>query len=455
MKNFYITQRSIVYATLRQFSMAASLLAIGFTGLHAQNSSYDLDAVPLPGGNFNAGFGIGALSSNTGDGNSALGYKALASNGLGYESVAVGFLAMRNDVFAEASTAIGAYAMENTNGTYYNTATGYYSMGMGTGGGKNAAFGAFSLTSNFGDANAAFGLSAMQQNTSGSENAAIGRDALYNNFIGNGNSALGAYADVGAAALNNGTAIGSYTVVNASDKVRIGNAFVTVVEGPVMYTVSDGRFKTNVRTEDVVGLDFIQRLRPVVYNFDTKALTNHWTQNMSPEQKAKHLAQDFGPSTAIRQSGFIAQEVEQAAKAAGYDFNGVHVPTDALDNYSVSYSQFVVPLVKAVQEQQAQIAELQAQVRALLAAQGTPADANSAFHIFPNPSQGTFTLEITSPEATAYEVRDLAGRLVQRGTLAADTRSQRLDLSAEAQGAYLLRLFAGERLLATEKLVLE
>lgn len=42
--------------------------------------------------------------------------------------------------------------------------------------------------------------------------------------------------------------------------------------------------------------------------------------------------------------------MEAAAKKAGYVFDGVHAPVDDNDNYSVAYSQFVVPLVKAVQE---------------------------------------------------------------------------------------------------------
>ena len=69
----------------------------------------------------------------------------------------------------------------------------------------------------------------------------------------------------------------------------------------------------------------------------------------------------------MRQSGFIAQEVAEAASRAGYDFNGVHIPDNADDNYSIAYSQFVVPLVKAVQEQQAMIEEQQAMIEILQA----------------------------------------------------------------------------------------
>lgn len=57
----------------------------------------------------------------------------------------------------------------------------------------------------------------------------------------------------------------------------------------------------------------------------------------------------------IRYSGFIAQEVEKAANSVGYDFSGVDKPKNEKDYYGLRYSEFVVPLVKAVQEQQVMI----------------------------------------------------------------------------------------------------
>ena len=49
-------------------------------------------------------------------------------------------------------------------------------------------------------------------------------------------------------------------------------------------------------------------------------------------------------------TGFIAQEVEQAAIESSYDFSGVQNPQDPDGLYSLRYSEFVVPIVKAVQE---------------------------------------------------------------------------------------------------------
>lgn len=62
-------------------------------------------------------------------------------------------------------------------------------------------------------------------------------------------------------------------------------------------------------------------------------------------------------------TGFIAQEVEAAAKEAGYNFSGVTAPKNSTDLYGVSYSQFVVPLVKGMQEQQAVIEQQKEEIK--------------------------------------------------------------------------------------------
>jgi len=57
-------------------------------------------------------------------------------------------------------------------------------------------------------------------------------------------------------------------------------------------------------------------------------------------------------------TGFIAQEVEQVAKSLGFTFSGVDAPDNEKDLYGLRYAEFVVPLVKAVQEQQVMIEQL-------------------------------------------------------------------------------------------------
>jgi hypothetical protein len=69
----------------------------------------------------------------------------------------------------------------------------------------------------------------------------------------------------------------------------------------------------------------------------------------------------YNEAAAIRRTGFIAQEVEKAANTSGYDFSGIIKPKTEQDHYSLSYESFVVPLVKAMQEQQ-QIIKTQQQI---------------------------------------------------------------------------------------------
>lgn len=246
-----------------------------------------------------------------------------------------------------------ASGQDNVSGNL-NTAFGSQSLRSNTSGGTNTAIGSQALFYNIsGNNNQAFGTGALLINKSGGNNLGVGYGALAVNETGNYNTGLG-NTNVAFDGLINAAAIGSNAIVNASNKIRFGDATVTVVEGPVAYTISDGRFKNNISETDVKGLEFINKLRPVVYNFDSKKFTEFLTQHMPDTISSKYLNKDFNPSTAIRQSGFIAQEVEKAAQEVGYDFNGVHLPQNKDDNYSLAYSEFVVPLVKAVQELSAQ-----------------------------------------------------------------------------------------------------
>lgn len=287
----------------------------------------------------NTAFGYQALLSNvTKDWNTAFGYQALMSLG------ALG---------SGASTAFGYRSLSTYTGGGLgpNTAFGFRTLEVSTGG-WNVAMGNFALgTNTTGNSNTAVGAGAVNQNTTGNDNTGIGSNALNNISLGSSNTALGSFANITVANLSNATMLGAGATSNASNRVRVGNTSVTNIQGQVGWTIaSDARFKTNV-TEEVHGLDFITKLRPVVYNFDTRKLQEFLTQNMPDSTKINYFKGiDFEPSTAIRQTGFIAQEVEQILKEINYDFNGLQKPANEIDNYGITYASFVVPLVKSVQE---------------------------------------------------------------------------------------------------------
>jgi hypothetical protein len=217
--------------------------------------------------------------------------------------------------------------------------------------------------------NVAVGATTLYFNTSGKWNTGVGSGAMEYNTTGSSNTGIGAFADVSTGGLSNATAVGFGATVNASNKVRIGNGAVTVIEGQVPFTTpSDGRYKFHVQ-EDVKGLDFILKLRPVTYQFDVQRFDESTmvrqpdrSRQPAPSRQSMAILTAYREATAIRRSGFIAQEVEKAALSSGYSFSGIIRPNTPNDHYSLSYESFVVPLVKAVQEQQAQIESLQKQI---------------------------------------------------------------------------------------------
>jgi trimeric autotransporter adhesin len=109
-------------------------------------------------------------------------------------------------------------------------------------------------------------------------------------------------------------------------------------------------------TENVPGLEFINQLRPVTYNLDVTGINKFLHPAPLKSRDGKTIAPSPGDATAVTQkekeihTGFIAQEVEVIAKKINYDFSGVDAAKSDKDLYSLRYSDFVVPLVKAVQE---------------------------------------------------------------------------------------------------------
>ncbi len=170
---------------------------------------------------------------------------------------------------------------------------------------------------------------------------------------------------------NNSTGIGYDGYLGGGhNHITLGNTSVNWIGGQVNWsTASDARIKRNVR-EDVHGLDFILRLRPVTYQIDPEAIQMIVRGRIDT---ATWPGKD--DIKAIRFSGFIAQEVFQAAQEVGYAFSGVVPPAHAQDLYSLRYSEFVVPLVKAAQEFRQQQLDAQRRlqrVRTRLEALNTP-----------------------------------------------------------------------------------
>ncbi|WP_315822247.1 tail fiber domain-containing protein [Paraflavitalea speifideaquila] len=313
-------------------------------------------------GEYNTAIGIQALNANTGSRNTAIGANALRVSALAVDNTAVGYDALKSNTTGSVNVGLGSKALNSNTTGEMNTALGVAAAVLNTTGNQNTAVGFLTLTQNStGSYNTASGHAALQTAT-GNGNTAMGMAALLNNNAGDYNTAIGYRANVPDQLIPivNATALGAHTIVDASNKVRIGNAAVTVIEGQVPFTTpSDGRFKFKIQ-DDVKGLDFILQLKPVTYQFDVKRFDNQYEQKEGQVIPASNIIQtSYDEAARIRRSGFIAQEVEQAANASGYNFSGIIKPRTEQDHYSLSYDAFVVPLVKAVQEQQKIIEKLQ------------------------------------------------------------------------------------------------
>ncbi len=374
-----------------------SLVAIGANALFNNKGSTTNTAIGSSSlftnttGESNAATGYQALYFNTiGCCNTANGYQTLFKNTSGYFNTALGYTSLWNNITGIFNSAVGFQSLySNTLGNYntangnealyynktgaYNTASGYNSLLKNIDGSNNVAVGNGALYNNTGGSFlVAIGDSALFYSTALSGNTAVGSHSLFNTTAGNntaigtragitvidgvGNTLVGANADVYKPQINNGTAIGYLAIVNSSDKVRIGNTKVKVIEGEVAFSSSsDARFKYNIK-KNVPGLDFIKRLIPVTYYFDDEKM-DHFTRTGELSNPMVHSTS----SKEIKQlrTGFLAQDVEKAAGESGFDFDGIHKPMNDKDHYSLAYGLFVVPLVKAVQEQQIMIEQQQ------------------------------------------------------------------------------------------------
>ena len=319
-------------------------------------------------GQYNTATGSQALYSNTGNGNTSNGYQALYSNTNGYQNNAFGEYALYSNTTGVVNSAFGGGSLSSNTTGDGNSAFGGSSLSSNTTGNSNTACGnsalAFNTTGNFNTAN---GITSLFLNTTGNDNTAIGYAALLYNDSGNNNTAIGSSAFFFGDSYSNSTALGYNSAITASDQIRIGNADILSIGGFTDWTnISDKRFKTDINNK-VPGLEFITKLNPVTYHLDMDAIASFLK---TPDSlRLKESEQIKG---SILQTGFIAQEVEKAAEEIGYDFSGVDKPKNENDYYGLRYAEFVVPLVKAVQEldslntyQQSEIDTLKSQLAML------------------------------------------------------------------------------------------
>ena len=384
----------------------------------------------------------------------------------GTDNVSFGYGSLLNSSAGTYNTAIGSSALNS------NTTTGNFNTAIGS----NALY-----ASTTGISNTANGVCALYVNTTGNCNTASGHQALISNTTGSYNTAIGYQAGANNPNnLTNTTAIGYGVTVTASNQVRIGNSSVSSIGGYANWSnISDGRAKKNIKT-DVPGLDFINLLQPVTYNLDLDAIDNlSGIDRAKKEELEKTMPQDLKDKNEKAkkakenqvQTGFVAQDVEKIAKSVGYDFSGVNV--DEMGIYSLSYAEFVVPLVKAVQELSEQNAQLQEQINELKGNASLRSAANETgttgitdvvinqcilYQNAPNPFNRDTQIKFYIPESVKVAqlcINNLQGTQIKQILIAQRSEgSQWISGSELTAGIYLYTLIVDGKVVDTKQMIL-
>jgi hypothetical protein len=283
----------------------------------------------------NSAFGALAMNSiTTGSSNVAMGTRALRANTSGGNNVAIGHKAMEPNTTSPDNVAVGKSALFSiTTGNGSNTAIGSQALRNNTTGFRNTAIGylAGSITTN--PDVVGVGI------TSGDNNTFIGSVAgpLTTATIIN-SSAIGANAKV----TNSNTMVFGSTGVKGwgfgtdpltcCDAIRVGtdatngNGATLSLTG-TWNSTSDSTKKYNVNSIQY-GLEEIMKLRPVNYQWK---------------------------GTGIKDFGFLAQQVKTVLPEVVHGEEG---------HMTLSYGNITAVLTKAMQEQQLEIEELKAKLKA-------------------------------------------------------------------------------------------
>jgi Chaperone of endosialidase len=285
-------------------------------------------------GSYNTATGLHALYNSTSSYNTALGNSALYTNTVGISNTAVGFQASNFNLDASRNTAVGTYSLvDNAHG------------------GDNVAIGYQALYGGESSSNVAIGVQALYQNAGGAGNVAIGVGSMIENFTGSNNIAIGNDAGVFITTSNN-IVIGSPGVSGDSGVIRIGNtgsqtsAYMagisnSKITGSAVFVTSSGqlgvlasseRYKTAIASMGG-NTEKLQQLRPVTF----------------------HLKND--PAGAV-QYGLIAEEVDKV-------YPELVIRDDKGIIQGVRYDELAPMLLNEIQQEKAQMREMQAQLASL------------------------------------------------------------------------------------------
>ena len=337
--NTAVGSSSLYYNTsgISNTSVGSSSLNTNTTG--SNNTSVGSSSLYLnTTGNSNTAVGSFSLRSNTtGSNNTSVGLTSLYSNTTGSNNTSVGSNSLNANTTGNSNTAVGSNSLYYNLSGGGNTVVGNNALYYNTTGSNNTAVGSNSLCVNTtGNNNLSIGGYSLYTNTTGVSNTAVGYNTLYSNSIGNYNIAIGqtsgfnitGSANIVIGTLNSsGVASPVYNIISENNYISMGSTAVTNAYIQVAWTVvSDARDKMNFK-EVPHGLDFVNKLKPIQYQFK--------------------INRDIEEPTGDIHYGFKAQEILELEGD-----NPVIIDTKDADKLRYKSDNLIPVLVKAIQEQQ-------------------------------------------------------------------------------------------------------
>jgi len=304
----------------------------------------------------------------------------MGANISGYANIAIGENALGECINARQNIAIGVDALRRVGSYTTIPAVGYgftpysntfdYKMQFG-----NIAIGQSSgreLQSGYmnvlignnnmmkcvnGTLNICLGDFNLTELVTGSENIAIGHAALaYGLVSGRQNIAIGVNA-ANTLGFNTCTHIGhQYNAITGDLQVQLNSPQQTVYTYNAVQTRSDERDKADIR-DTVLGLDFINQLRPVDWKWDYRDFYNEVTNTGEVINHPK----DGSKKRNRYHHGLIAQEVKAVIDQMGVDFGGYqdHTVNGGYETMTIGYEELIAPMIKAIQELTARVESLE------------------------------------------------------------------------------------------------
>jgi hypothetical protein len=327
-------------------------VAVGYQALDANETSIQ-----------NTAIGDRALTAHTGLRATAVGCSALAANTTDGYGVAVGYAALTANTTGTLNTAVGSFALTSNDGAGgggdYNTAMGYAALYTNSEGSSNTGIGYYAgFATTTGTHNTAIGYNANGAVTDGDYNTGLGSAAGDSVTTGTFNVCVGYATDVSAVGAANQISIGTNISCSEDSQVTIGksgnvvrNEFDT---DAAWSQSSDVRKKKDIE-DAVLGLDFVNDLRPVTYEWKPN---NEFPEDFAEYSEENHM------TLGVKMHGLVAQEVKVALDKTGVDrFSGWKEDPDG--SQRISKEMFVIPLIKAVKELSAKNDALEARIAAL------------------------------------------------------------------------------------------